>query len=81
MSEVHEQEPEEKKRKKRARKPSMWKTKVAKVLRNSDKAYHSLSKSKKQVPERKIRSPCGKNCRLRCKSNFDEPSRFQLFNS
>lgn len=83
MSEVHEQEPitEEKKGKKRVRKPSMWKTKVAKVLRNSGKAYHSLSKSKKQVPERKMRPPCGNNCRLSCKNNFDEPTRLQLFNA
>lgn len=83
MSEVHEQEPitEEKKGKKRARKPSIWKTKVAKLLRNSGKAYKSLSKSKKKIPERKIRSPFGNNCRLSCKSNFDEHSRLQLFNS
>ncbi|KAL4131539.1 hypothetical protein QTP88_008833 [Uroleucon formosanum] len=68
MPEVHEQEPitDEKKGKKRVRKLSMWKTKVAKVLRNSGKAYHSLFKLKKQkqVPERKIRSPCANNCRL-----------------
>ncbi|KAL4131630.1 hypothetical protein QTP88_008915 [Uroleucon formosanum] len=66
MPEVHEQEAitEEKKGKKRVRKLSMWKTKVAKVLRNSGKAYHSLFKLKKQVPERKIRSPCANNCRL-----------------
>lgn len=83
MSEVHEQEPitEEKKGKKRVRKPSMWKTKVAKVLRNSGKAYQSLSQSKKQVPERKMRPPCGNNCRLSCKNNFDEPTRLQLFNA
>lgn len=83
MSGVHEQEviTEVKKGKKRVRKPSMWKSKVAKVLRNSGKAYHSLSKSKKQVAERKIRSPCGNNCRLSCKNNFDEPTRLQLFNA
>ncbi|CAH1107131.1 unnamed protein product [Psylliodes chrysocephalus] len=45
--------------KKRVRKPSTWKTKVAKILRNSGNAYHSLSKLKKQVPERKLRPPCG----------------------
>ncbi|KAL4091306.1 hypothetical protein QTP88_026009 [Uroleucon formosanum] len=41
---VHEQEPitEEKKGKKRVRKPSMWKTKAAKVLKNSGKAYRSV---------------------------------------
>lgn len=82
ISGVQEQEPisEEKKGKKRVKKLLMWKTKIAKILRNSGKAYHSLSKSKKQVPERKLRSPCGNNCRMRCNSNFNEPSRHQIFN-
>lgn len=72
---------EQKKGKKRARKPLTWKTKVAKILRNSGKAYNSLSKLKKQIPERKLRPPCGAKCRLNCKSKFDEPSRQQLFNA
>lgn len=80
---VHEQEPitEEKKGKKQVRKPLIWKANVAKLLQNSGKAYHSLSKSKKQVPERKLRSPCGSNCRMKCNSNIDEPARHQLFNA
>jgi len=53
----------------------MWKAKVAKLLRNSGKSYHSLSKSKKQVPGRKLHSPCGSNCWMKCNSNIDEPSR------
>lgn len=75
---VHEQK--EKKGKKIIRKPSMWKTKVAKVLRNSGKVYQYSSKSK-QVTERKMCPPCGNNCRLSCKNNFDEPTRLQLFNA
>ncbi|CAG9816980.1 unnamed protein product [Phaedon cochleariae] len=72
---------EVKKGRKRARNPSTWKTKVAKTLRNSGRAYNSLSKSKKHVPERKLRPPCGAKCRLSCKSNFDEPSRQKLFSA
>lgn len=82
-SAIHEQESitQEKKGKKRVRTPSMWRTNVSKVLRNSGKAYHCSSKSKKEVPERKMRSPCGDNCQLSCKNNFDEPTRLQLFNA
>ena len=82
-AEVHQQGPimEKKKGKKRLRKTKTWKTKVAKLLRNSGKAYQSLSKTKNQVPERKLRPPCGGKCRLNCTSNFSDPSRRQLFDS
>ncbi|CAG5028681.1 unnamed protein product [Parnassius apollo] len=71
----------EKKGKKRVRKPTMWKSKVAKVLRNSGKAYQSMSKSKLQVPERKVGLPCGEKCRLKCKDKINEISRQQLFDA
>lgn len=37
--------------------PNTWKTTVAKLLRNSGKVYQFLSKTKNQVPERKLRLP------------------------
>ncbi|KAG5871253.1 hypothetical protein JTB14_003398 [Gonioctena quinquepunctata] len=48
-----------KKRKKRQNNPEFWVTKKAKLLRNSGETYKSASKSKKQIPERKLRPPCG----------------------
>ncbi|CAG5004600.1 unnamed protein product [Parnassius apollo] len=59
----------------------MWKSKVAKVLRNSGKAYQSMLKSKLQVPERKVGLHCGEKCRLKCKDKINEISRQQLFDA
>ncbi|CAG5025172.1 unnamed protein product [Parnassius apollo] len=83
VAEINSQELviEEKKGKKRIRKPTMWKSKIAKVLRNSGKAYQSMSKSKLQVPERKVSLPCGEKCRLKCKDKINEISRQQLFDA
>lgn len=83
VAEVPQREPilEERKGKKRLRKTKTWKTKVAKLLRNSGKAYQSMSKTKNQIPERKLRPPCGAKCRINCTSKIDEPSRQQLFDS
>ncbi|KAF8785992.1 hypothetical protein HNY73_011472 [Argiope bruennichi] len=65
---------------KRIRKPAKWKSKVAKVLRDSHKAYQSFSKSKKQVPQRKVGPSCGEKCRLKCKDKIDEMGQ-QLFDA
>ncbi|KAF8785993.1 hypothetical protein HNY73_011473 [Argiope bruennichi] len=65
---------------KRIRKPAKWKSKVAKVLRDSHKAYQSFSKSKKQVPQRKVGPSCGEKCRLKCKDKIDEWEQ-QLFDA
>ncbi|KAF8778411.1 hypothetical protein HNY73_015135 [Argiope bruennichi] len=53
---TNSQKPEEREERsrKRIRKPAKWKSKVAKVLRDSHKVYQSFSKSKKQVPQRKV---------------------------
>ena len=59
-AEVDEQE---KKGKKRKRNPDKWLLKKVKLLRNSGKAYSSLSKSKKQFPAREMGPPCGAKCR------------------
>ncbi|CAG4964419.1 unnamed protein product [Parnassius apollo] len=59
----------------------MWKSKVAKVLRNSGKAYQSMSKSKLQVQERKVVLTCGEKCRLKCKDKINKISRQQLFHA
>jgi hypothetical protein len=71
----------EKKGKKRVRKPVTWKSKIAKQLRNSGKAYQSLSKSKKLIRERKVGPPCGNKCRLKCKDKVDEMKRQQVFDA
>lgn len=82
VAEINPQETvTEKKSKKRVRKPEKWKSKVAKVLRNSGKAYLSMAKSKKQIPARLVRPPCGEKCRLKCKNKIDEVTRQQLFDA
>ncbi|CAG5046093.1 unnamed protein product [Parnassius apollo] len=40
-----------------------------------------MSKSKLQVPERKVGLPCGEKCRLKCKDKINEISRQQLFDA
>ncbi|KAF8785357.1 hypothetical protein HNY73_010910 [Argiope bruennichi] len=79
---TNSQKPEEREERsrKRIRKPAKWKSKVAKVLRDSRKAYQSFSKSKKQVPQRKVGPPCGEKCRLKCKDKIDEMGQ-QLFDA
>lgn len=71
----------EKRGKKRLRKAATWKSKIVKQLRNSGKAYQSLSKSKKLVPERKVGPPCGNKCRLKCKDIVDEMTRQKVFDA
>ncbi|GBP04489.1 hypothetical protein EVAR_3868_1 [Eumeta japonica] len=72
---------EVKRGKKRLRRESTWKTNVCKVLRNSGKAYQSLSKTKKTVSERKVRTSYGENCRLRCNMNINEETRQIIFDA
>ncbi|KAG5882972.1 hypothetical protein JTB14_026430 [Gonioctena quinquepunctata] len=70
-----------KKRKKRQNNPGCWVTEKAELLRNSGKTYKSTSKSKKQIPERKLRPPCGERCRLGCSKKIDATSRKDIFDS
>ncbi|XP_050516546.1 uncharacterized protein LOC126891416 [Diabrotica virgifera virgifera] len=60
-----------KKGKKRLRQESSWKKNVAKKLRNSGKSYQS-SKSKKEMPERKLKPPCKEICKFKCRYNITE---------
>lgn len=63
----------------RKRDPSKWKQNVTKSLRNSGKAYVSLS-NKKQIPARCIKDVCN-NCRLKCPERVNEANRNTLFES
>lgn len=76
-----EAEVEEKKGRKRERKPGNWNNKHTSLLRNSGKAYQSLSKSKKKFPERIVGPPCGEKCRLVCSTKIDQSVREEIFNS
>lgn len=66
-----------KKSRKRLRNPSQWKQNIVKSLRNSGKAYQSLSKSNKEVPAKKVRDSCV--CRLRCSDNITPEKRCDIF--
>lgn len=79
--EEQEQEPEvpNSKTRKRLRRPKEWCQAMAKRLRNSGKAYTSMSKTKKNIPERQVRNPCGEKCRLRCSSKIDDIKRQEIF--
>ncbi|KAL0821161.1 hypothetical protein ABMA28_005780 [Loxostege sticticalis] len=68
-----------KKMRKRVRNPSKWKQNIIKNLRNSGKAYVSLTK--KQVPARSMKNPCTSKCRLKCAEKIAESDRVVLFNS
>lgn len=78
----NEQDQERKKKgKKRKADIENWKRKKAKLLRNSGKAYTSLSKTKKEFPERKLRPHCGEKCRLKCSEKISEEVRNKIFSS
>lgn len=70
---------EKKTSRKRMCDPSKWKQNVANALRNTGQSYISLSKSKKQVPCRTMKSPC--SCRMHCWDKINEEQRLTLFNS
>ncbi|XP_028163669.1 uncharacterized protein LOC114355146 isoform X5 [Ostrinia furnacalis] len=57
--------------------PNSLKRLQAKILRNQGKSY--VSERNKLVPERRLKSPCGDQCRLKCKENITELQRQKLF--
>ncbi|CAK1601215.1 unnamed protein product [Parnassius mnemosyne] len=64
------------KSRKRIRNPSNWKQNVAKILRNTGKAYVSCT-TKKEVSARVIKDAC--KCRLKCPENVVDADRKTLF--
>lgn len=61
---------------KRKRNPSKWKQNIAKMLRNSGKAYVSCT-TKKEVSARSVKAPC--KCKLKCSENINDADRHTLF--
>lgn len=68
-----------KKGKKRPREEGNWQKNVAKKLRNCGKSYRS-SKTKKEMPERKLKPPCKETCKFKCQSKITETQRQDLLN-
>ncbi|KAL0833092.1 hypothetical protein ABMA28_001202 [Loxostege sticticalis] len=65
--------------KKRRRNEANWKANIAKRLRNSGKSYQS-TKTKKIVPNRKLKPSCNDKCKFQCGSNFTEEQRQKILN-
>jgi hypothetical protein len=57
---------EKKKGKKRSLHKENWLKNKAKKLRNSGEAYTSSSKSKRQMPKKKLKPPCRDSCKIKC---------------
>lgn len=64
---------------KRKAQPHLWKTNVAKRLRNAGKEY--VGKSNVLVRERRLGPPCTEKCKLKCNTKFDDDTRRQIFNA
>lgn len=56
-----------------------WKSKVAKTLRNTGKAYQLATSQ--QIPEKKLSPACGEKCRLGCRLKINETSRQDVFDT
>ncbi|XP_028163360.1 uncharacterized protein LOC114354942 [Ostrinia furnacalis] len=64
-------------RRNRKANPDSWKCVQAKILRNHGKAY--LNMKNKLVPARKLKTPCGDQCKLKCKEKITELQRQIIF--
>lgn len=65
--------------KKRKVNSNQWTIKKAKINRSSGLSYTSASKSKKKYDVRKLRPPCGNQCKQKCTSKIDETQRQNIF--
>lgn len=65
--------------KKRKRNFGNWSFQKTKLLRNSGQAYVSISKTKKQISERKLGPPCSEKCRLLCSQKINLENRENIF--
>lgn len=63
---------------KRKANPKLWKKHQAKLLRNSGKAYTSLSKSKKLFDAKKMGPVCSGKCKLKCSTKFTHEERLSI---
>lgn len=48
-------------------------------MKNSGQAYTSVSKSKKEVPEKSLKPPCDDRCMLKCAAKITQESRREIF--
>lgn len=51
--------------------------KYCKKLRNSGKPYQS-TKTKKDIPERRLKPPCKETCKFKCQASITQIQRQQL---
>lgn len=56
-----------------------WLTNKAKTLRNTGKLYTSRSKSRKNIPARHLKPPCGEKCKLECTKKITNATRTKIF--
>ncbi|CAG4950753.1 unnamed protein product [Parnassius apollo] len=65
---------------KRKADPNKWMQNTQKIKRNLGQSYVAVH-SKKLVLARNIKSPCGRNRRLKCSDRIDNSKRVQIFNA
>lgn len=76
-----ERDPQQNKRgRKRVSDKNKWLKNKAKLLENSGQAYVSMSKSKKEVPEKKLKPPCDDRSNLKCSQKITHEFRQDIFN-
>ena len=56
-----------------------WLTNKAKTMRNTGKPYTSRSKSRKNIPARYLKPPCGEKCKLECTKKITDSMRTKIF--
>lgn len=61
--------------------PASWKRNKAKALKNSGKAYITMSKSKKQMEAKTMGPVCSDKCKLKCADQFSSVERLTLFDN
>ncbi|CAH4030480.1 unnamed protein product [Pieris brassicae] len=59
--------------------PASWKRNKSKALKNSGKAYETMSNSNKQIEAKKIGLECSDKCKLKCANQFSRDERLALF--
>ncbi|CAD0196001.1 unnamed protein product [Chrysodeixis includens] len=70
----------EKRGHKRKANPNSWQKNMSKLLRNSGKAYTSMSKTKRKVEEKKMGSVCSVKCKFQCSTKITHEERLIIFN-
>ncbi|XP_038221623.1 uncharacterized protein LOC119839431, partial [Zerene cesonia] len=56
-----------------------WLTNKAKTMRNTGKPYTSRSKTRKNIPARCLKPPCGEKCKLECTKKITDAMRTKIF--